>query len=90
MVGEVVLPTEYHSATTVPVRVLSDWSIEIDETGMRMPRGGLLAIVAGLGALAGLVIVFNARGYGFVRGTGEPGTMTLADVDEDRGFYWRS
>jgi hypothetical protein len=90
IVGEVVLPPEYHTATTIPVRVLSDWSIEIAETGFRLPRTGLLAIFAGLGALAGLVIVFNARGYGFVRGTGEAGTMQPSDVDEDRGFYWRS
>ena len=90
VVADLVLPPEHHSADTVPVRVLADRSIEIAETGFRMPRIGLLAIFAGLGALAGLVIVFNARGYGFVRGTGEPGTMQPSDVDEDRGFYWRS
>ena len=90
IVDEVALPARYRTATTVPVRVLSDWSIEIVETGFRMPQTGLLAIVTGLGALAGLVIVFNARGYGFVRGTGEPGTMQPSDIEEDKGFYWRS
>ena len=90
VVAELVLPREYHTAMTVPVRVHSDRSVEIAETRFRMPRTGLLSIVAALGALAGLVIVFNARGYGFVRGTGEPGTMQRSEVDEDRGFYWRS
>lgn len=89
-VTELILPSEYHTATTIPVRVLSDWSVEIAEAGFRMPGTGLLSIVAAFGALAGLVIVFNSRGFGFIRGTGEPGTMTPADVDEDRGFYWRS
>ncbi len=90
VVAELVLPTEYHTAETVPVRVLSDWSVEIAEPGMGMPGTGLLGIVAGFGALAGLALVFNARGFGFVRGTGELGTMQTSEVDEDRGFYWRS
>ena len=90
VVAELALPEEYHTATTVPVRVLSDWSIEIAEPGFRMPGLGILMVFAGLGALAGLVIVFNLRGYGFVRGTGEPGTMKLGDVEEDKEFYWRS
>ena len=55
-----------------------------------MPDAGLLNVVAGLGALAGFVIVFNVRGFGFIRGTGEQGTMQPSEVDEDRGFYWRS
>lgn len=90
VIAGLVLPTEYHAAQTVPVRVLSDWSVEIAEPGMRMPGTGLLGIVAALGALAGLVLVFNARGFGFVRGTGESGTMQTSEVDGDRGFYWRS
>lgn len=55
-----------------------------------MPDGGLVTIVACLGALAGLVIVFNLRGFGFIRGTGEQGTMQPSEVREDEGFYWRS
>ena len=47
-------------------------------------------VVALIGAMFGLVIVNSLRGHGFVRGTGEPGSMQPADVDEDRGFYWRS
>ena len=90
MVVTLVLPLEYHTAITVPVRVLSDGSVEIAETGVRMPGAGLLAISALLGALAGLVIIFNLRGFGFIRGTGEQGTMQPSEVREDRGFYWRS
>lgn len=90
LVVKLVLPVEYHTATTIPVRVLSDGSVEIAETRFRMPDGGLLTIVACLGALAGLVIVFNLRGFGFIRGTGEQGTMQPSEVREDEGFYWRS
>ncbi len=90
IVADVVLPVEYQTETTVPVHVLSDRSVEVAEPGFRMPRTGLLVAVALLGAGFGLVIVNNLRGYGFVRGTGQPGTMQQADVREDRGFYWRS
>ena len=90
VVVELLLPIEYHSATTIPVRVLSDGSVEIVETGLRMPATGLLIVSGLFGALAGLVIIFNLRGFGFIRGIGEPGTMQPSEVDEDRGFYWRS
>jgi F0F1-type ATP synthase membrane subunit c/vacuolar-type H+-ATPase subunit K len=90
VVVRLILPIEYQAAATVPVRVLSDGSVEIVETRLRMPATGLLIVVGLLGALAGLVIILNLRGFGFVRGTGEQGTMQPSEVDEDRGFYWRS
>jgi hypothetical protein len=90
VVVELKLPIEYHTATTIPVRILSDGSVEIVETRLRMPATSLLIVVGLFGALAGLVIIFNLRGFGFVRGTGELGTMQPSEVDEDRGFYWRS
>jgi hypothetical protein len=43
-----------------------------------------------LGALLGAVMVMTVRGYGYVRGTGEPGSRPSVDVAEDRGFYWRT
>jgi len=90
MIAEIVLPDEYRTATTVPVRVLSDRSVEVGDQSFRLPGTGLLVIVALMGALLGLVVVNNMSGFGFVKGTGEPGTMQPSDVDEDRGFYWRS
>jgi hypothetical protein len=90
VVVKLILPIEYHTATTIPVRVLSDGSVEIVETRFRMPNAALLTVFACLGGLAGLVIVFNLRGFGFIRGTGEQGTMQPSEVDEDQGFYWRS
>jgi hypothetical protein len=90
IVADLVLPIEYDTAATIPVRVRSDGSVELAETRFRMPGLGILSAFAAIGALAGLVIAFSARGYGFVRGTGRPGTMRPSDVDEDRGFYWRS
>ncbi len=47
-------------------------------------------LAAGLGALLGVVMVMTVRGYGYVRGTGEPGSHPRVDVAEDRGFYWRT
>ena len=90
VVAEVVLPDEYRTATTVPVRVLSDRSVEVGDQGFRLPGTGLLAVVALMGALLGLVGVNNLSGFGFVKGTGQPGETQPADVREDRGFYWRS
>ena len=90
VVVKLILPIDYHTATTIPIRVLSDGSVEIVETRLRMPATSLLIVVGVFGALAGLVIIFNVRGYGFIRGTGEQGTMQPSEVREDRGFYWRS
>ena len=36
-IAEVVLPDEYRTATTVPVRVLSDWSVEVGDQRFRLP-----------------------------------------------------
>ena len=90
VVAELVLPVEYHTASTVPVRVLSTHALEIAEPGIRMPGTGLAVVVGLSGFLLGLVILNNSRGFGFVRGTGQVGEMQPVDVDEDRGFYWRS
>lgn len=89
---DVVIPPEYQTETTVPIDVFSDGTVEIRDSDreFKVPPVWLQVIVALIGAMFGLVIVNNLRGYGFVRGTGEPGSMQPADVDEDRGFYWRS
>ena len=89
---DVVIPPQYQTETTVPIDVFSDGTVEIRDSdlGIKLPAVWLLVIVALIGAMFGLVIVNSLRGYGFVRGTGEPGSMQPADVDEDRGFYWRS
>lgn len=90
--ADVVIPPEYQTETTVPIDVFSDGTVEIRDSDrdLKVPPVWLLVMVALIGAMFGLVIVNNLRGYGFVRGTGEPGFMQPADVDEDRGFYWRS
>lgn len=49
-----------------------------------------IGFAAALGALLGLVVVGSVRGYGYVRGKGEFGSMTPTEVREDRGFYWRT
>lgn len=60
----------------------------IDPTYQLTPGDYVLALV--LGALLGVVMVMTIRGYGYVRGTGEPGSRPKVDVAEDRGFYWRT
>lgn len=47
-------------------------------------------LASAVGASLGLVMVMTIRGYGYVRGTGEPGSYPSVDVAEDRGFYWRT
>lgn len=48
-----------------------------------------MAVAAGLAFLLVLVVAGTLRGHGYVRGTGRPGEMSTADVQESRGFYWR-
>lgn len=89
---DVVIPPQYQTEATVPIDVFSDGTIEIRDSdqGFRVPPTLLVAIFALIGAVFGLVVASSLRGYGYLRGTGEPGSMQPADVDEDRGFYWRS
>ncbi|CAN5807736.1 hypothetical protein BH23ACT4_BH23ACT4_16120 [soil metagenome] len=51
---------------------------------------GHYLLAAGLGFLLGLVVVGSLRGYGYVRGDGEPGSKPEVPVGEERGFYWRT
>ena len=45
---------------------------------------------AGIGLLLGVVMVMTIRGYGYVRGDGEPGSKPHIPVGEEEGFYWRT
>lgn len=47
-------------------------------------------LAAGFGFLLGLVVLGSLRGYGYVRGDGEPGSKPEVAVGEERGFYWRT
>ncbi len=60
----------------------------VDPNYQLTPGDYVLVLV--LGALLGVVMVMTVRGYGYVRGTGEPGSRPKVDVAEDRGFYWRT
>jgi hypothetical protein len=88
----ITIPLEYQTAAEVPIKILPDGTARFDDSnqGFTVPAYPLLLIVAAIGAMLGLVVVGNVRGFGFIRGTGELGTMQPGDVDEDRGFYWRS
>lgn len=85
-VRTVVIPEMFEGADQVPLaRVDGDYFVAV-------PRGvdWVVTGFAGLaGALFGAVVVGTSAGFGFVRGTGELGTMTETDVSEAYGFYWR-
>lgn len=76
-------------AGTVPVWRDGDGSFTIEDPRY-IPTQADYLLAAGLGALLGVVMVMTVRGYGYVRGTGEPGSQPQVDVAEDRGFYWRT
>jgi hypothetical protein len=54
------------------------------------PTAGTYLLAAGLGFLLGLVVLGSLRGYGYVRGDGEPGSKPEVPVGEEQGFYWRT
>lgn len=55
-----------------------------------MMTTGDYILAAVLGFLLGLVVLGSLRGYGYVRGDGEPGSKPEVPVGEERGFYWRT
>lgn len=48
-----------------------------------------VAVTAVVAFLFAVVVLATLRGFGFVRGTGQPGEMTPDEVEESHGFYWR-
>ena len=95
-------PDQIETATVrVPPSLVDDGFVEVwpdneDAAGFTIvdpsyhltPGDYVMTLV--LGALLGVVMVMTIRGYGYVRGTGEPGSRPQVDVAEDRGFYWRT
>lgn len=87
----VVLPHQYLDAAQVPIIVLPNGAVEVGgRTGLELPSVTVALVTAIIGAMLGIVVRNTIRGYGYVRGTGESGSMGPVDVSEDRGFYWRS
>jgi hypothetical protein len=92
-VAEVAIPASQVDVGTVDVWPTTERDGQpgftlIDPSYQLTPGDYILAVV--LGALLGIVMVMTVRGYGYVRGTGEPGSHPRVDVAEDRGFYWRT
>jgi hypothetical protein len=88
----VLLPPQYHDALQVPIVELPTGAVEVSGRGpgFQMPSIPIALLTTIIGAMLGIVVVNTMRGYGYVRGTGESGSMDPVDVSEDRGFYWRS
>ncbi len=101
----IAIPSPQAGGETRRVRIpedqVDDGTLEIwwaDEAGGEIllddPRyqwtTGDYLLAAGLGFLLGLVVLGSLRGYGYVRGDGEPGSKPEVAVGEERGFYWRT
>ncbi len=91
-VETVKITQEEFEAGTVPIWVSrtssgSEFTLT-DPTYHPVLGDYILAIV--IGGLLGVVMVMTMRGYGYVRGDGEPGSVPHVDVGEERGFYWRT
>lgn len=87
---DIAISEEYLDARVVPIRIVGDDEVKVVSRGVQWPSWQVVLVVGAFGALTGLVIALTLAGFGFVRGTGESGSMTREDVREDRGFYWRS
>jgi hypothetical protein len=83
------IPESQLEGGVVPVWPDGEGGFTLEDPGYVLVAGDYL-LAAGLGALLGVVMVMTVRGYGYVRGTGDPGSQPQLDVAEDRGFYWRT
>ncbi|MFH2071654.1 MAG: hypothetical protein ABIJ75_02260 [Actinomycetota bacterium] len=75
-------------ASTVKIAVSGD-EVKALEGSVLWPHPFFVAILGGAGLLLGVAVRFSLAGFGYVRGTGEPGESAPEDVREERGFYWR-
>jgi hypothetical protein len=75
--GQITLPLGYQKETQVPIDILPDGTVELDQSiqGFSLPPAPLVIGVAAIGAVLGLVSVGSVHGYGYVQGAGEFGTM---------------
>jgi hypothetical protein len=102
----IVIPSPRSEATEtrlvrIPPERVDDGTLEIwwadqiggeillEDPGDQVTTGDYI-LGAGLGFLLGLVVLGSLRGYGYVRGDGEPGSKPKVPVGEERGFYWRT
>lgn len=88
-VRELTLDQDHVTSGTVPVVVEGGEARAADQSDL---EGASPLVVAGTAAVAllfAVVVLATVRGFGFVRGTGQPGEMKPEDVEESHGFYWR-
>ena len=85
-----------HADIEIPDPVASTVTIAVSGSEVRALTGSFLwphpflaAILGGVGVLLGIVVRLSLAGYGYIRGTGQPGETAPEDVREDHGFYWR-
>jgi len=53
------------------------------------PSDLIVSVTAVIAFLFAVVVLETVRGFGYVRGTGQPGEMTPQQVEESHAFYWR-
>lgn len=82
--------TEDHVASGTVLLVRSENQVRVfDPSRDTGPSAMTVAVTAIVAFLFAVVVLATLRGFGFVRGTGQPGEMTPDEVKESHAFYWR-
>lgn len=82
--------TEEHVTSGTVMLVSMEGEVTVLDSSESTGASGLtMAVTALIAFLFAVVVLATVRGFGFVRGTGQPGEMTPDEVEESRGFYWR-
>jgi len=82
--------TEEHVTSGTVMLVSTEGEVRVSDSSESSGVSGLtMTLTAVIALLFAAVVVATVRGFGFVRGTGQPGEMTPDELEESRGFYWR-
>lgn len=82
--------TEEHVTSGTVMLLSTEGEVTVLDSSESTGVSGLtMAATALIAFLFAVVVLATVRGFGFVRGTGQPGEMTPDEVEESHGFYWR-
>lgn len=81
--------TEDHVTSGTVLLVSTENQVRVfDPSRDTGPFAMTVAVTAIIAFLFAVVVLATLRGFGFVRGTGQPGEMTPDEVEESHAFYW--
>lgn len=82
--------TEDHVTSGTVLLVSTEGQVRVfDPSRDTGPSPLTVTVTAVIALLFAVVVLSTLRGFGFVRGTGQPGEMTRDEVKESHAFYWR-